>query len=156
MRFGEEIQQNLLRRLIFNMENIEEIVFTTHFDKRGSLTSIEELLNIPIKIKRIFYMHHIMADRGGHAHRDTDQVLIPIHGSFKLQLENGFEKQIFDMNDPTKGIYIPRMIYTTMYDFSDDAVCLVLANTNYDINMSIRTWDEFIEEIDKNPIKDYV
>jgi dTDP-4-dehydrorhamnose 3,5-epimerase-like enzyme len=66
-----------------------------------------------------------------------------------LDLEVGKEKRTFSMDDATKGIYIPRMIFTNMYDFSEDAVCLVLANTHYDINKSIRNWDDFLKEVEK-------
>lgn len=120
--------------------NYQVINFRTNPDSRGALTSIEgENQEIPIDIKRIFYMHHVSADRGGHAHIDTDQVLIGISGSFKLRLFDGKESKEFLMDDCTKGIYIPRLTFTDMYDFTPDAVCLVLANTHYDMGKSLRS-----------------
>ena len=124
---------------------IKVLNFRTNFDARGALTSIEgEGNDIPIDIKRIFYMHHVVDNRGGHAHIDTDQVLICVFGSFKLKLFDGRNTQEFVMDDCTKGVYIPRLTFTDMYDFSSDAVCLVLANTHYDMGRSLRSMDAYI------------
>ena len=112
-------------------------------DQRGVLTSIESSIDIPFEIKRIFYMHHILSDRGGHAHIDTDQVVIAISGSFQIELYDGANQVLFNMNDPTKGLYIPRMIFIRLFNFSEDAVCLVLASTHYDIKKSFRNIDEY-------------
>lgn len=124
--------------------NCKEIVFKSIFDPRGCLTSIEGEMDIPINIERIFYMHHVTDDRGGHAHIDTDQVLICISGSFKLKLFDGKETKEFLMNDCTKGLYVPRLTFTEMYDFTLDAVCIVLANTHYDMGKSIRNMDSYM------------
>lgn len=124
---------------------VKELKFCTNFDARGALTSIEgEGNDIPIDIKRIFYMHHVVDNRGGHAHIDTDQVLICVSGSFKLKLFDGTSTQEFVMDDCTKGVYVPRLTYTDMYDFSSDAVCLVLANTHYDMGRSLRSMEAYM------------
>lgn len=133
--------------------NCKEIKFRTNPDARGVLTSIEgESYDIPIDIKRIFYMHRVVDDRGGHAHIDTDQVLIGISGSFKLKLFDGKETQEFVMNDCTKGVYIPRLTFTDMYDFTPDAVCLVLANTHYDMGKSLRSMDAYMSYLKEHNI----
>ena len=125
--------------------NHKVLRFRTNFDLRGALTSIEgEHCDIPIDIKRIFFMHHVVDNRGGHAHIDTDQIIIGISGSFKLKLFDGKEIVEFLMNDCTKGIYVPRLTFTDMYDFTDDAICLVLANTHYDMGKSLRSMDAFM------------
>ena len=76
----------------------------SNYDSRGVLTAIEGAIDIPFEIKRIFYMHHVVSDRGGHAHIDTDQVLIPIHGSLRVKLFNGQETEEYIMDDCTKGL----------------------------------------------------
>ena len=119
----------------------------SNVDNRGVLTSIESGIDIPFAIERIFYMHHIVAERGGHAHRDTDQVVIGIYGHFKMDLSDGITTITFDLDDPTRGIYIPRMVFIHMYDFSPGTVCCVLANTHYDIKKSIRSWEEYKKAI---------
>lgn len=119
----------------------------SHQDARGVLTSIEATQDIPIDIKRIFYMHHVVADRGGHAHTDTDQVLIGMAGQFQVDLSDGTNSQTYWFNDPTKGLFVPRLIFTNLYNFSAGAVCLVLANTHYDMSKSIRSWEDYLRAI---------
>jgi dTDP-4-dehydrorhamnose 3,5-epimerase-like enzyme len=114
-------------------------------DERGILTSIEETRDVPIEIKRVFYMHGVKHDRGGHAHIDTDQVVIPLSGRFSITAFDGKRTVDFLMNDATKGLYIPRLIYVELRDFSPGAVCLVLANTHYDMKRSLRSREEYLE-----------
>jgi dTDP-4-dehydrorhamnose 3,5-epimerase-like enzyme len=116
-------------------------------DERGILTSIECGMDTPFPVNRVFYMHHIVTDRGGHAHMDTDQVVIAISGQFKMKLADGKSEQTFSLNDATRGLYIPRMIFITLFDFSPGAVCLVLASTHYDIKRSFRNWDDYIQAV---------
>lgn len=130
-----------------NLKSVYEINFQNNGDQRGFLTSIEQNSTIPIEIKRIFYMHHVTQDRGGHAHIDTDQVIIPISGSFKVKVFDGVNEDVYLLNDCTKGIYTPRLTFCDLYDFTSDGICLVLANTNYDMKMSLRSKEEFINYI---------
>jgi len=120
-------------------------------DQRGCLSSLEETIDIPIKIKRIFYMHHVVTDRGGHAHTDTDQVIIALSGSFTIRLFDGVDSKEFVMDDCTKGLYVPRLTFTELYDFTSDAVCLVLANTHYDIKKSLRNRHDYLEFLKQTP-----
>lgn len=119
-------------------------------DKRGCLTAIEGAQDIPFEIKRIFYMHHVTEDRGGHAHIDTDQVLIPIHGSLRVKLFNGKETEEYIMDDCTKGLYIPRLYFTDMTEFTPDTVCLVLSSTHYDMGRSLRSMETFMSYLKDN------
>lgn len=122
------------------------------FDPRGVLTAVEGGIDIPFEIKRIFYMHHVVDDRGGHAHIDTDQVLIPIHGSLRVVLFNGKEREEYIMDDCTKGLYIPRLYFTDMYDFTLDTVCLLLSSTHYDMGRSLRSMDAYMNYLKENHI----
>ena len=128
------------------MDSLKKVTWTNfgvNRDPRGNLIAIEGEQTIPFSIERIFYMNKVIEDRGGHAHMDTDQVIIAIHGRIKVTLSDGKEKQVFEFNDPEKGLFVPKMIFTELFEFSPDAVCLVLANTHYDIKKSIRTWQEY-------------
>lgn len=116
-------------------------------DSRGVLTAVEALRDVPFEIKRVFYMHHITADRGGHAHRDTDQVVVAVAGSFTLEVFDGTATRRFDMNDPTRGLYIPRMLFITMSGFAPGSVCLVIANSLYDMSRSFRTREDYLRFI---------
>ena len=130
---------------------IKEIVFHNVDDPRGCLTSIEaEFQEIPIEVKRVFYMHHVTEDRGGHAHIDTDQVIIPISGSFRLRLSDGKEQREIVMDDCTRGVYVPRLTFTDLIDFTPDAVCLVLANTHYDMGKSLRSYDAYLKYLQEH------
>jgi hypothetical protein len=129
------------------LDDVRWIDLPSNADSRGVLTSIESGLNIPFKIKRVFYMHHVISDRGGHAHTDTDQVVIAIAGHFKLDLSDGPHARTYIMDNPTRGLYLPRMVFLRLYDFSPGAVCLVLANTHYDMSKSIRSWAEYLQAV---------
>jgi len=127
-----------------DLEQVKLIDIPSHEDGRGILSSIEQNIDIPFNIKRIFYIHHIKGKRGNHAPIDTDEILIPLTGSFYIKLFDKTSSKVFFLNDPTKGLYIPRLIYLEMYDFTENAVCLVLANTKYDPKQYLRTMDDFL------------
>ena len=81
-------------------------------DDRGILTSVESNIDIPFEVRRIFYMHHVISERGGHAHTDTDQLVIAISGSFIIKLFDGINGVEFKMDDPEKGLfYTPDDLY---------------------------------------------
>ena len=126
------------------MDEIRWIALPAVSDDRGTLTAVESMRDIPFEIRRIFYMHHISADRGGHAHRDTDQVVIGIAGSHEIEVKDGHKALTFVLDDPNKGLYLPRMTFTTLKEFSAGAVSLVLASTHYDRGRSIRTFQEYL------------
>jgi len=131
------------------LDQVKWIDFISNKDPRGALTAIESGQDTPFAIKRIFYMHHITTDRGGHAHKETDQVVVAVAGSFKLELFDGLNSKSYEMKDPNRGLYIPRMVFIKVSDCSKDMVCLVLASTHYDINKSIRSWTQYLEVIEK-------
>ncbi|MES2626705.1 MAG: FdtA/QdtA family cupin domain-containing protein [Pseudomonadota bacterium] len=113
-------------------------------DDRGTLTAIEGAIDIPFDIRRIFYMHHISADRGGHAHRDTEQVVIGIAGRHEIEVKDGDTSLTFVLDDPNRGLYLPRMTFTNLKAFSEGAVALVLASTHYDRTRSLRTFEDYL------------
>ena len=109
-------------------------------DDRGVLTSIESEEDTPFAIERIFYMHHVVSQRGGHAHMDTDQVVVAVAGEFELELRDGESSARFRIDDPTRGLYVPRMLFIDIHGMSSETVCMVLASTHYDMSRSIRSW----------------
>lgn len=129
------------------LDQVKLISLPSVADARGVLTAIEGARDIPFEIKRVFYMHHIVQDRGGHAHRDTDQVVIAAAGSFSLEVFDGYHTKHFEMNDPTQGLYIPRMIFISMTGFAPGSVCLVIANSFYDMSRSFRSREEYLRSI---------
>ena len=116
-------------------------------DDRGVLTSIESEQDAPFPIKRIFYMHHVVSDRGGHAHTDTDQVVVAVAGGFDMELSDGNRSITFRLDDPTRGVYVPRMVFINIKGMSENTVCLVLASTHYDMSRSLRSHDAYLEAL---------
>lgn len=118
-------------------------------EPRGVLSAVEGGLDVPFEIKRVFYMHGtpVSIERGGHAHRDTHQVVISVNGQFLMDLSDGIDTRSFELMDPCKGLYIPPMTWVRLYDFTPGAVALVLADTHYDRGKSLRTWEDFIRAI---------
>lgn len=128
---------------------IKEYVFETNGDERGQLVALEANINIPFDIKRVYYMYETSpgAVRGKHAHRNLEQILICVHGSCMLKLDDGHEKIEIYLHNPNKGIYISNSLWREMYDFSADAVLMVLASEAYDEADYIRDYDEFLRYI---------
>ena len=89
-------------------------------------------------------MRDVRGERGGHAHRVTRQLLVPIAGTFSVEVSDGCETASYDMNDPHRGLYLPPMTWVRLSEFTPDAICLVLADTFYADVSYIRDWDEFV------------
>lgn len=115
-------------------------------DERGNLVVIEGGKAIPFDIKRVFYIYESDSTvvRGQHANRESEFVLINVAGKSKVRITNGSEEFIVELNKPMRGVYIPKMIWKDMYDFSSDSVLLVLASTHYDGSEYIRDYDEYL------------
>lgn len=126
---------------------IVKYAFQQHGDERGMLIALEEYVDIPFEIRRVYYMYDTGASvrRGMHAHKCLEQILICIHGSCKVLLDNGSEKKIVLLEKPYEGLYIPNDMWREMYDFSEEAVLLVLASQIYCEEDYIRDYDEFLE-----------
>ncbi len=125
---------------------ILKYMFQQHGDERGQLVALEELKDIPFQIKRVYYMYETKdgIHRGFHAHKCLEQILVCIHGSCKILLDNGIEKKIVSLEKPYEGLYIAHSMWREMYDFSEDAVLMVLASEYYDESDYIRNYDQFL------------
>lgn len=119
-------------------------------DERGNLVVAEGSgMDIPFDIKRVFYMYGSDREviRGKHANRVSEFVLINVSGTSKVKVDNGYESKIIELNRPRMGLYIETMVWKDMFDFSEDSVLLVLANTHYDGSEYIRDYEAFIREV---------
>lgn len=128
---------------------IVKYMFESHGDDRGQLVALEEYKDIPFDIKRVYYIYRTEEGvrRGFHAHKNLEQILVCVHGSCKILLDNGWEKETVLLDNPCEGLYIANDIWREMYDFSPDAVLLVLASELYDEADYIRNYDAFLEFI---------
>jgi len=117
----------------------------------GFLTALEENREIPFNIKRIYYVYTVPKEikRGFHAHRRLEQILICMSGRVKIKVDNGNEKRIFELSNPSKGLYIGPGVWREMYDFGKNAVLLVLASECYNEGDYIRDYEEFLKMIKK-------
>ena len=131
---------------------IRKYSFQEHGDERGQLIALEEEKEIPFAIKRVYYMYDAGAGvrRGFHSHRTLEQILICIHGSCKILLDDGTERADVSLDKPYEGIYVGPNMWREMYDFSSDAVLLVLASQIYDESDYIRDYDQFKKMIKGN------
>lgn len=136
-----------------NLAQARLISLPSHPDARGVLTVLEANQDVPFSIKRIFYMYRVQPpyERGGHAHPATQQLLMCVAGSMRIDLSDGEETHIFSLTDPCQGLYIPSMTWTRLYDFTPDAVCLAAASTHYVNGDVIREWDEYLRRIRECP-----
>ncbi len=128
---------------------VVKYVFQPHGDERGQLIALEEHNDIPFEIKRVYYMYDTKegVHRGFHAHKNLEQILICIHGSCKVLLDNGKEKKIVPLEKPYEGLYVANNMWREMYDFSSDAVLMVLASEVYNESDYIRNYNEFLEMV---------
>lgn len=128
-----------------NVVEIKMYNFKQMGDERGTLVPIEADIDIPFPIKRVYYMYDTGRGvrRGLHAHKTLQQVLICIHGTCKILLDDGNEKTIVELDQPHQGLYIGENMWREMFDFSEDAVLMVLASDHYNEEDYIRDYNEF-------------
>lgn len=120
--------------------------FPMYGDERGQLVVLEELKDIPFKIKRVYYIYNIPEEsvRGCHAHKSLEQILICIRGNCKIRLNNGTEEKIILLEKPYEGLYISSLIWREVFDFFPDTIVMVLASELYNEQDYIRNYDEFL------------
>ena len=128
-------------------EMYQLLKFSDLGDERGKLVVIEGSQNIPFDIKRVFYIYGSdpTVVRGQHANRESEFVLVNVAGTSKVMITDGKRKEIVELNKPMDGVYLPKMIWKDMYDFSPDSVLLVLASTHYDGKEYIRDYNEYLK-----------
>lgn len=114
-------------------------------DPRGNLTFVEEEKHVPFNIKRVFYLYDIPTgeSRGAHAHKQLEQVIICLSGSFDLHLDDATNRKLVHLSRPWQGLYLPPMIWAAEMNFDPGSVCLVLTSDLFDESDYYRDYDEF-------------
>lgn len=115
-------------------------------DNRGNLSFAEEETHIPFKIKRAFWIYDVPGgeDRGGHAYKETEEFIIALSGSFDVLLDDGVGNvRAFQLNRSYYGLYVPKMMWRQMTNFSTNSVGMVLASTSYDADDYVRDYGIF-------------
>ena len=130
-------------------ELYRKLQFSDLGDERGKLVVAEGEIDIPFAIQRVFYIYGSddTVVRGQHANRNSEFVLINVAGSSKVMITDGESREIVTLSRPMEGLFIPKMVWKEMYDFSPDSVLLVLASTHYDGSEYIRDYDEYKREL---------
>lgn len=132
------------------MSNINEsgriIDLHKEIDRRGNLTVVEQMKDIPFNISRVYWVYDVPGgkNRGGHAHKHCRELLVAASGSFNVTLDNGYEKRTFFLNHPYQGLLINTNMWRTLDDFSSGALCLVIAEDPFLEEDYIRDYDDFI------------
>ncbi len=126
-------------------------VFQPHGDERAQLVVFEEQKDIPFAIKRVYFMYDTAQGvvRGKHAHKNLEQILVCIHGSCKVLLDNGKERKIVPLEKPYEGLYVANDMWREMFDFAPGTVLMVFASEYYDETDYIRNYDEFLKFVEE-------
>lgn len=113
-------------------------------DRRGNLSVIEKD-TIPFEIKRVYYLYDVPtgAERGGHAHKEQEEFIVSVSGSFDVVLNNGEEERVFSLNNPNQGLYVAQKTWRELRNFSSGAVCLVVSSGEFIEDDYIRDFDDF-------------
>jgi hypothetical protein len=123
-------------------------------NRAGNITALENLINVPFEVKRVFYIYDIPGgeDRGAHAHKQCHQFLVAACGSFEVELDDGINKRTVILNRPYYGLHIPPGIWAAEKAFSSGAVCLVLASEIFEPEDYIRNYSDYLTYIDSQNV----
>jgi dTDP-4-dehydrorhamnose 3,5-epimerase-like enzyme len=131
-----------------SIDNVEIISIPKIIDEKGrGKLSVIEKSTIPFEIKRVYYLYDVPSDafRGGHAHKNLNQFMIALSGSFEVKIDDGSNSKKVMLNKPNKGLLIPSGIWREMDNFSAAAVCLVLASEFFDESDYFRDYNSFLD-----------
>lgn len=134
------------------LDQVCTLEFKQNGDDRGHLVVVEGSKDIPFQIARIFYIYGSDSDvvRGCHANRRSEFVLINVSGTSKVKVMDGKNEKIIVLDKPYMGVYLPKMMWKEMYDFSSDSILLCLASEMYDPSEYIRDYTDYIKEMEAN------
>ena len=119
-------------------------------NRAGNITAVNGEVDIPFDIKRVYYLYDVPGGetRGGHAHKELQQLIVAASGSFDVILDDGISKKIISLNRPNFGLYVTPLIWRELVNFSSGAVLLVLASMKYTENDYIRDYSSYQDLID--------
>ena len=127
------------------------INMTVHGDDRGKLIALEGGRDLPFEIKRVYWIFDTLPDldRGFHAHKNMEQIIVAMDGACQFVLDDGKTRETVWLNRPDKGLYIGKNMWREMKHFSYGCKLMVLASDYYDEKEYIRNYDDFIKEVNK-------
>lgn len=130
---------------VFRLDQCRIIELPRINDPRGNLTFVESNRHVPFDIRRVYYLYDVPggAERGGHAHKELQQLIIAMSGSFDVVIDDGKERRRHHLNRSYYGLYLPSMTWRELDNFSSGSVCMVLASLPFDEADYFRDYDEF-------------
>ena len=130
-------------------DQIEIIQLPKILDPRGNLSFIEENNQIPFQILRSYWIYDVPGGeiRGSHAFKQTDEFIVALSGSFDVVLHDGEKEVRYSLNRSYYGLYVPKLVWRKIENFSTNSLALILASTDYDANDYIRNFDEFMNHL---------
>jgi hypothetical protein len=134
------------KHLVYNCE-IREL--PKIHNRAGNITPLTSNIQVPFSIERVYYLYDVPGGsvRGGHAHRELEEMLIAASGSFDVLLDDGINRKIVSLNRPYYGLYVTPGIWRELLNFSSGAICVVLASQKYSETDYVRNYDEFKSSI---------
>ncbi|MDF2553865.1 MAG: hypothetical protein K0R36_2019 [Chryseobacterium sp.] len=132
--------------MVFNVDDCKIVELPIVHNESGNITVLENQMNIPFDIRRVYYLYDVPmdAERGGHSHYELQQYVVAASGSFTFVLDDGTKKKEFFLNHPNKALHIKPGIWREMKGFSSGSICLVLASMEYTEMDYIRDYNEFL------------
>lgn len=133
------------------MEGVKIIEFPKIPDERGNLSFFENNSQIPFSIARTYWIYDVPGGqvRGGHAYKTLQEVIIALSGSFDVVLNDGVTEKIFTLNRSYYGLYVPKMIWRHMQNFSTNSLAMIVSDRPYDENEYLRNFDQYKEMVIK-------
>ena len=116
------------------------------YDLRGNLSFIEEDTHLPFRLRRVYWIYDVPGgeQRGGHAFRETEELIVSLSGSFDIVLNDGKDEWRFMLNRSYNGVLVSKIIWRSLENFSTNSLALILSSTDYSEDDYIRDWEEFI------------
>ncbi len=115
-------------------------------NRAGNITALENNISLPFEIKRVYFLYDVPGGecRGGHAHKELEQLIVAVSGAFDVMIDDGNEKKVIHLNRPFRGLHIVPGIWRELLNFSSGAICLVLASALYQESDYIRNYTDFL------------
>ena len=128
------------------VEDIKIIELPKFLDARGNLSFAENFKQIPFEIRRTYWIYDVPGgeDRGGHAFKENQEVVIALSGAFDVVVDDGINKKTFSLNRSYYGLYIPAGLWRMMENFSTNSFALEFGSLHYDAEDYVRDYDEFL------------
>lgn len=125
--------------------NVRQIQLPKILDRRGNLSFIEEDNHIPFDIKRVFWIYDVPGGekRGGHAYKRSEELIVALSGSFDVMLDDGDTREVVHLNRSYNGIYVPKMVWRELSNFSTNSVAMIMSSTVYNPDDYVRDYNDF-------------